>query len=247
MKNLNEKNYTIIYKDGAVVNVATFTEVNELIENDNFKINTVVCNLNNNLLVDNTRLETILLNCECVEDIESIEVDGNYISTDIGEYLVFTDYIDAENEAIEICKNIIEDCGISENLLFEAEIQGMIDESWFEDFWRESNEYYAYEEGIQYIATSEELEQLENGDITEDEIRENYLEGINASLECNWMEEYKFQFGEEEFQKVLIRENLIDIEELAKYCVDIDGVGHYIASYDGDETEHEGYYIYRTN
>ena len=200
------------------------------------------------------QLVGLLVNAGLIEDVESvthtyIEENNESMVVDSleGDFVIFSNYSDAENHAIEICTHIIEDCGISENLLFEAEIQGMINESWFEDFWRESNEYLAYEEGIQYIASDEQLEQLENGDITEEEIRENYLEGLNASLEGNWMSEYKFQFGEEEFQKVLIRENLIDIEELAKYCGDIDGVGHFIASYDGDETEHEGYYIYRTN
>lgn len=200
------------------------------------------------------QLVGLLVNAGLIEDVESvtnvyIEENDESMGVDSleGDFVIFSNYSDAENHAIEICKNIIEDCGISENLMFEAEIQGMIDESWFKDFWEETHEFQAYEEDIQYRATEEEMEQLENGDITEDEIRENYLEGLNASIDGQWMEEYKFQFGESEFQRVLIQEGLIDIEELAKYCVDIDGVAHYIASYDGDETEHEGYYIYRTN
>lgn len=200
------------------------------------------------------QLVGLLVNAGLIEDVESVthtyinEYDPEMVVDSLeGDFVIFSNYSDAENHAIEICTNIIEDCGISENLLFTAETQGMIDESWFKDFWEESNEYHAYEEGIQYIATEEELEQLENGELTEEEIRENYLEGLNASIDGQWMDEYKFQFGESEFQQVLIRENLIDIEELSKYCVDIDGVGHFIASYDGDETEYNGYYIYRTN
>lgn len=200
------------------------------------------------------QLVGLLVNAGLIEDVESVthtyinEFDTSMAIESVeGDFVIYSNYSDAENDAIEMCENIIEDCGLTNDLIYEAEIQGMIDESWFEDFWRESNEYMAYEEGIQYIASGEQLEQLENGDITEEEIRENYLESLNASLEGNWMYEYKFHFGEEQFQKVLIRENLIDIEELAKYCVDIDGVGHFIASYDGDETEQEGYYIYRTN
>jgi hypothetical protein len=200
------------------------------------------------------QLVGLLVNAGLIEDVESVthtyinEYDSSMAIESVeGDFVIYNNYSDAENDAIEICKNIIEDCGIGENLLFEAEIQGMIDESWFEDFWRESNEFQAYEEDIQYIASDEQLEQLENGDITEDEIRENYLEGLNASIDGHWMDEYKYQFGESEFQRVLIQENLVDIEELSKYCVDIDGVGHFIASYDGEETEHEGYYIYRTN
>lgn len=205
-------------------------------------------NLNENQLVG------LLVNAGLIEDVESVthtyinEYDPEMVVESLeGDFVVYSNYSDAENHAIEICENIIDDCGIHEDLLFTAEREGMIDESWFEDFWRETHEFQAYEEGIQYIATEEEMEQLENGDITEEEIRENYIEGLNSSIEGQWMSEYKFQFGESEFQRVLEHEGLIDIEELAKYCVDIDGVAHYIASYDGDETEHDGYYIYRTN
>lgn len=200
------------------------------------------------------KLVGLLVNAGLIEDVESvtstyIEENDTEMGVDSleGDFVIFSNYSDAEECAIEICKNIIEDCGLTNDLIYEAEIQGMIDESWFEDFWRESNEYLAYEEYIEYIASGEQLEQLENGEITEEEIRENYLESLSASIDGQWMEEYKFQFGEEEFQRVLIRENLIDLEDLSKYCVDIDGVGHFIASYDGEETEQEGYYIYRTN
>ena len=196
----------------------------------------------------------LLVNAGLIEDVESVthtyinEYDNSMIVDSLeGDFVIYSNYSDAKDYAVEICKEIIEYFGLTDNLIYEAEIQGMIDESWFEDFWRESHEFQAYEEGIQYIATEEEMEQLENGDITEDEIRENYLEGLNASIDGQWMSEYKYQFADEEFQRVLTHEGLIDIEELSKYCVDIDGVGHFIASYDGDETEHEGYYIYRTN
>lgn len=196
----------------------------------------------------------LLVNANLIEDVESvtnvyIEENDESMGVDSleGDFVIFSNYSDAYSWAKDICKDIIDDCGLTDNLIYEAEIQGMIDESWFEDFWRESHEFQAYEEGIQYIATEEEMEQLENGDITEDEIRENYLDGLNASIDGQWMEEYKYQFGDEEFHRVLTHEGLIDLDELACYCVDTDGVGHFIASYDGDEIEHEGYYIYRVN
>ena len=196
----------------------------------------------------------LLVNANLIEDVESVtntyinEYDPEMVVESLeGDFVIYSNYSDAENQAIEICKNIIEDCGMTDLLIYQAEVQGMINESWFKDFWREHNEFQAYEEEIEYVATEEELEQLDNGEIAEDEIRENYLNTLNVAIDGQWMDEYKFQFGDEEFQKVLVQEGLIDIEELAKYCVDIDGVGHYIASYDGEEIEHEGYYIYRTN
>lgn len=243
----NMKNFTIVYKDGTVINQNTLTSVKQLIELDGLNINLVINNLNNDILVDNTKLVETLVKCELVEDIESIRVYDEYVETDLGEYLVFDDYADAENNAIEQCKQIIEDCGLTETLIFEAEIQGLIDKSWFVDFWEESHEAIAYEESIQYIADVEELEQLENGEITEEEIRDNYFNSLQDSINGQEMEEYKYQFGEEHFQNTLIREGLINIDALAKWCVDMDGVAHILASYDGEEIEENGYYIYRTN
>ena len=244
---MENKNFTIIYKDGRVINQNTLTSVKQLIEMDGLNINVVVNNLNNDVLIDNTKIESTLVQCDMVEDIESIEFNSNYVTTDIGEYIVFDSYEDAESQAVESCINIIEECGIPENLIFEAEIQGWINEEYFKDYWEDLHEFQAYNEDIQYIATEEELEQLENGDITEDDIRDNYYNCLKDSLSGNYIDEYKFQFGDKEFQRVLLNENLIDIEEMSKWCVDMDGVGHYLAPYDGDEIECNGYYIYRTN
>ena len=247
LRSKDMKNFTVIYKDGKVVNQDTLTSVKQLMGLDRLNINLVINNLNNDILLDNTKLEATLVKCDLVEDIDSIRVHDDYVETDLGEYLVFDNYVDAENAAVEQCKQIIEDCGLGENLIFEAEIQGLIDESWFVDFWEEFNEANAYDEDIRYIADDKEKEQLENGEITEEEIRDQYFNSLQNSIKGQEMEEYKYQFGEEHFQDTLIREGLIHIDALAKWCVDMDGVAHFLASYDGEEIEENGYYIYRTN
>ena len=56
-----------------------------------------------------------------------------------------------------------------------------------------------------------------------------------------------YQFGEEETYDTIKDNNLIDLEELATYIVDLDGVGHFLATYDGEELEHNEYYAYRVN
>ena len=186
---------------------------------------------------------------EDVQDITIYEMDNNILNIEVEgfEFTVSDDYTALEELATEQVKEIIEDCGLTQNLIDEAYIKGWIDESWFEDYWREHNEFLAYEEDIQYIATEEELEELENGQTTEEEIREHYYNDLQSSIENNWVDEFKYQLGDEEFQRVLLQENLIDIDEVANWCVDMDGVAHYIAHYDGDEIECNGYYIYRTN
>ena len=244
---MENKNFTIIYKDGKVINQNTLTSVRQLVELDGLDINLVINNLNNDILVDNTKIESTLVQYDMVEDIESIEFNMNYVTTDIGEYIVFDNYEDAENLAIERNIEILEDCGIPENLIFEAEIRGWINEEYFRDYWEDLHEFQAYNEDIQFIATEEELEQLENGDIMEDDIRDNYYNCLKDSLSGNYIDEYKFQFGDKEFQRVLIEHDLIDITALAKWCVEMDGVAYTLATYDGDEIECNGYYIYRTN
>lgn len=186
---------------------------------------------------------------EDVQDIEIYEMDNNILNIEVEgfEFTVSDDYTALEELATEQVKEIIEDCGLPQNLIDEAYIRGWVDESWFEDFWREHHEFVAYGEDIQYIATEEEMEELKNGQTTEEEIRDNYYESLNSSIEGNEMEEYKLQFGEQDFQRVLLQENLIDIDRVAEWCVELDGVGHYLATYDGDEIECNGYYIYRTN
>lgn len=241
------KNFTITYKNGEIMEQNTLTSVKQLIQLEGFKIEKVVNNLNNGVIYDNTNLVNTLIKCDLVEDVESIEIEGNTIITDLGEYIVFNNYTDAENEAVEQCKQIIEECGLTDSLIFEAEIQGLIDTQWFIDFWQELHECNAYDESIQYIATDEEMEQLENGEISEEEIRDNYFNSLQDSIKGQEMEEYKYQLGEQDFQDRLIKEGLIDIEALAQWCVDMDGVAHYLARYDGEELEENGYYIYRTN
>ena len=86
---MENKNFTIIYKDGRVINQSTLTSVKQLIELDGLNINIVIDNLNSDILVDNTKIESTLVQCDMVEDIESIEFNGNYVNTDIGEYIVF--------------------------------------------------------------------------------------------------------------------------------------------------------------
>ena len=246
-RKMENKNFTIIYKDGKVINQNTLTSVRQLVELDGLNINIVINNLNNDILVDNTKIESTLVQCDMVEDIESIEFNLNYVTTDIGEYIVFDNYEDAENIAIERNIEILEDCGIPENLIFEAELQGLIDTWYFEEYFNELHQFEAYDEGLEYIITDEQNELLESGEITEQEIRDNLYDSLQASIKGNELEEYKYLFGEEGFQRVLIERNLIDITALAKWCVDMDGVAHTLASYDGDEIECNGYYIYRTN
>ena len=198
------------------------------------------------------QLVNVLVEANLIEDVESVTdvyINDNNIAIDTmeGDFVLYNNYSDAETDAVESALNLIEDCGLTENLILEAELQGLIDTNWFKEFWEEVHENQAYNESIQYIADEEELEMLDNEEITEEEIRDNYYETLQNSINGDYIGEYKFQFGEQDFHDALIGHNLIDTDALAKWCVDMDGVAHYLASYDGEEYEQDGYYIYRTN
>lgn len=172
---------------------------------------------------------------------------GGYYTIGGNEYKVFEGEESARQEAIKYNVEVLEDCGLNDDLLNIADIQGLIDDSWFVDTWAEIHEDMAYNEGLEYIMTDEQREELEAGDTDEDVIREEYFEALQSSIAGQEADEYKFQFGDAEYYRVLVDEGLIDLEELAEYCVDCDGVGHSLASYDGEELNMDELYAYRIN
>ena len=189
----------------------------------------------NNVKVEDDNDITITEICNKVYEVE----------VESYNYIVSNDYDALEQLATERNVEILDDCGIPENLIFEAELQGLIDTEYFEDYFNELHQFEAYDEGLEYIITDEQDELLGAGKITEQDIRDNLYNSLQDSIRGNELEEYKFQFGEEEFQRVLIERNLIDITALARWCVDMDGVAHTLATWDGEETETNGYYFYQ--
>ena len=187
-----------------------------------------------------------------IEDVQDINIyeEGNDILTIEVEGFKFVasdDYTALEELAMEQVKEIIEDCGLTENLIFEAELQGWINEEYFKEYWDDLHYSMAYDEGIYNIMDSEEVDLYESGELSEEDIRENYYNSLQDSIQNNWIDEFKFQFGDDLFNDIVIKENLINIEELAKWCVEMDGVAHTLATYDGQEEEFNGFYFFRTN
>ena len=212
---------------------------NEVIEaNKNLIFGIVeLMEINHDIVIEDVQDITIY---EEGNDILNIEVEGF-------EFIVSDNYTALEELATERNIEIIEDCGLTENLIFEAELKGWIDEEYFREYWSDLHYSMAYDEGIYNIMDSDEVELYESGELLEDDIRDNYYNSLQDSIQNNWIDEFKFQFGDDLFNDIVIKENLIDIEELSKWCVDMDGVAHTLATYDGEEEEFNGFYFFRTN
>ena len=212
---------------------------NEVIE-ANKNLITAICELmeiNHDIAIEDVQDITIT---EEGNDILRVEVDGF-------EFITSDSYTALEKEAVRQTIHIIEDCGLTENLIFEAELKGWIDEEYFREYWSDLHYIMAYDEGIYNIMDSDEVELYESGELLEDDIRDNYYNSLQDSIQNNWIDEFKFQFGDELFNDIIIKENLIDIDKVAEWCVDMDGVAHTLATYDGEEEEFNGFYFFRIN
>ena len=213
--------------ENKIITVVENKELIEAIKENVFQWNTVKVEDDNDITIT-----------EICNKVYEVEVESY-------NYIVSNDYAALEQLATERNVEILDDCGIPENLIFEAEIQGWIDEEYFIEYWEELHYSMAYDEGIYNIMDSDEVELYESGELLEDDIRENYYNALQDSIQNNWIDEFKYQFGDDLFNAIVIKENLIDIEALAKWCVDMDGVAHTLATWDGEETETNGYYFYQ--
>ena len=213
--------------ENKIITVVENKELIEAIKENVFQWNNIKVEYDNDIIID-----------EIFNNVYDVEVENC-------RYIVSNDYAALEQLATERNIEILEDCGIPENLIFEAELKGWIDEEYFKEYWEELHYSMAYDEGIYNIIDADEVELYESGELLEDDIRDNYYNSLQDSIQNNWIDEFKFQFGDDLFNDIVIKENLINIEELAKWCVDMDGVAHTLATWDGEETETNGYYFYQ--
>ena len=185
-----------------------------------------------------------------IQDGEEIEIKHEYnniFNINGAEYAIYNDYDAAEEEAVEQTIEILKDCGLNDFLEDVAINHNMLDLQWFKDANEEHANFYAYDESIDFIADAEELEQLERGEITEDEIRENIYNNTIIEDAAEAFNDFVFNFGREYTMEIIKKYDLLNYEELAQYCVDVDGVGHTLAYYNGEELEYNNYYLYRVN
>nr|DAG41043.1 MAG TPA: hypothetical protein [Caudoviricetes sp.] len=199
------------------------------------------------------------------------EADDTFELEDGRVYLVLTEQ-EAHDKAAEEVESYldVEGLGVFSEDFRDYVISRFVDEDWFRDALKESNEYYLNDSasesdsiyGNRLIAELYDDGFLEDADFEEDEdgnidyttlkdsvdlddITEDYVEYL-VNREGDPIESYISNFGKDDFYTAVIDHNLPDISETVEEAIDWDGVAHFIASYDGDELELEDdYYAYR--
>jgi hypothetical protein len=182
------------------------------------------------------------------------EVYGNEYETPEGDYLVVTTH-EAYNLAVEDVKNCFDEMGIESFTpgFQDWILRNAVNTEWFEEAFRESTE--AYVNDIEYEDGRLEEEMLDAGVITEEDVedgydleeaKERYVEYLMDGEDP--VDHFRFNFGDNYFSEMVKRNDLIDIDAVAEECVDVDGVAHFLARYDGEEIDlGSGLYAYRTN
>lgn len=178
-----------------------------------------------------------------VDDIESFD-EGLLVLTDGREYSVFESYDAAYNAAVELAKDLLMmDCVDYTHLKQFIDIKSCIDQDWFDEALREITESYVNDIAEEYVDddTTRLQQEMEACDCYD---KDEYLEYLieQAGDPIDW---YIGSFGENDFMIAVTENNLIDFDKTAELCVECDGMGNFIASYDGDEIEYNGIYLYR--
>jgi hypothetical protein len=186
------------------------------------------------------------------------------------EYFVLTED-EADDMFHDSEMSLIDDIGIEG---FTPSFQSRIlaeftDEDWFEDAYREMYESYSYDieyesddvYGNRLVQECYEAELIdeddfgvdENGDtnyedclLSTDDLVDKLTEYLMDSVD-DFVEQYKFEFGEEQLSEVVNKYNLVDWDAVIEETKELDGRGPMLAGYDGIEIDYDDYYIYRTN
>ena len=206
--------------------------------------------------------------------IDASEVENSYdnvFEANGEEWAVLTED-EAREMAMEDIRNIFDDLGLEaftpsfqeqiiNNYVETDAIEEMMLDSYrgyVDDIEYENDYIYGtrciqemYDEGI---LTDDDFEVDEDGEILYDTLKdsvdledkkEEYAQMLTDSNDpISWLHEL---YSEKELGDFLVRENLIDIDRVAEECIEIDGIAHFIASYDGNEVDLGDFYGYRLN
>jgi hypothetical protein len=185
-------------------------------------------------------------------EITIVSNDGNefYATDENAEYRVFKTEDDAEETAIQQVREDLEENPeyfnqdwlmnyIDGRDFFEQELNEM-NYSYVEDIASETDSKYAnrlIDELVENGIMDEDDAESENAEELADELKYDYVLLLTEDKlgEGNdGLDYFINNFGEQETYKMVVDNNLIDIDEASKDAVSTDGIGHFLSSYDGE-------------
>lgn len=195
------------------------------------------------------------------EDNEDLDF-GRYGDTDVSfiaedssgdEYIVFEDEDSAEEHAIERVKEDLEENPeyfnqdfLMEHIDGERFFSQIFDEmnlSYAEDIQSESGNDYEnrlIDEMVEWeIMDEEEAEGDDAEEIAEDRIYD-FVQALTSDQINQGNGGYDYledSFGKEEAMRLVLQNNLIDIDSASEEAVRIDGTAHFISTYDGNQID----------
>ena len=174
-----------------------------------------------------------------INDLE--EINENIFTIDSEEYYVLTDK-EAQEMYEEMQKELINEMGLEGFAPFAQEyiINNCLNMNYFNGALNEYNTEYVYD------MYEDELEEM--FDIWEVTNKEDLIVKLNNQYK-NGLEFFKEIYSDREILNIIDKNYLMDIDKVIEYCQEIDGRGHIISTYDGEENIIEvnniDYYIYR--
>jgi hypothetical protein len=185
-------------------------------------------------------------------EITIVADNGNefYATDDNIEYRVFKTEDDAEEVAVEqVSEDLRENPEyfnkdflmnhIDGREFFEGALNEMND-SYVDDIESERDSKYANRliaELVENGLMDDEDAESDNAEELTDNLKSDYINLLTESQlneGNNGLDYFISNFGEEETYKMIVDRNLIDIDEASIDAVNIDGIGHFLSSYDGE-------------
>ena len=194
--------------------------------------------------MENIKINALLNYLGETEETATVETlkhdDDKTVFVDGVEYIVLTD-TEADEQYKEYQLSLIEDLGLE------------VFSDWAKDYILDNFTYSHSKtfDDIQYDDAVSYVDDLKYGGDLEDELNrygcENEEELIDLLCEEDSIEWFKSVFGIDEYNRIVIENDLIDWEEVVEWTKEVDG-RDVMASYDGVEMELENdLYGYRIN
>lgn len=173
-------------------------------------------------------------------EIETIEVTNDNEVEINGESYLVVDEGEREDIFREYQENLIDDIGLEGFTEQGREyiINNCLDTDFFKTVLNESNEFY-----VNDLEEEEKQELYQDNEVDNDG---DLVEALNHN-EPDAVKWYIYNFGIEDIADVIRENNLLDVDKIIDYIIEVDGYAPSLALYNGEELESDNYYIYRTN